>query len=615
MSHLIGTAGHVDHGKTTLIQALTGIDADRLPEEKARGLTIDIGFAFIDFPSLGRVSIVDVPGHERFLRNMLVGALGVDVALLCIAADEGVKPQTREHFQILEVLPVERMVVALTRADLAGEETLTLSRLDVESLLEGTRFAGSPIVSVSAVNGSGLDELRSLLEAALMDSKLERPGAWYLPIDRAFSVKGQGAVVTGTLARGSVSVGATAILSPGAEEVRVRAIHVHGDAAESADFGKRVALNLGGVKLEELHRGQVVSAPGAVFETSILDAEMRWIVPPKHSQRVRVSIGSEEAIGRVFLNNQRPELVQIRLESVIACAREQPLILRQYSPPVLLGGGKVLVPQAAKRRKNETALVAEGHAGYPEAEILLSLLSTAQNGMLTEELCRLAGRTRQELGDVLEQLSEDKLAFGFGGLWFAPEAFAFGRDRFLAELDALHNYQPMKLWQPRETVLRKAELNWAGKPLQRILSYLENEGDLRLDGTMVKLAGFRVQLSDKQRAFLDRVVLALDAGGINSPSPLDVARSLSVPPQAVEEILKLGFEAGELARLPEGIWYSQSQIDRIKASVAEMFGVKPFTAAEFRDRSGTSRKYAIPLLEYLDSVGFTARRGDSRFVE
>jgi selenocysteine-specific elongation factor len=262
MAKLIGTAGHVDHGKTTLIHALTGIDADRLPEEKRRGMTIDVGFAYLDFPEIGRVSIVDVPGHEKFIHNMLVGAHAIDVALLCVSADAGVMPQTREHFEILRLLPVDQMVVAMTRADLADEDTRSLVQLDIEELLGGTRFEGSPIVSVSAISGEGLDVLRNQLWEALGRTVAAEDGHWYLPIDRVFGVKGHGCVVTGTLSQGTVKVGDQAVIEPGQIEVRVRSLHSHDNALQTSERGKRTAINLGGIKLEDVHRGMVVGAPG-----------------------------------------------------------------------------------------------------------------------------------------------------------------------------------------------------------------------------------------------------------------------------------------------------------------------------------------------------------------
>ncbi len=614
MAKLIGTAGHVDHGKTALIRALTGIDADRLPEEKKRGMTIDVGFAYIDFPTLGRVSIVDVPGHERFLRNMLVGALGVDVALLCVAADEGIKPQTREHFQILELLPVQQMTVALTRSDLADNETREIARLEVLDLLNPSRFKDAPVITVSAETGEGLDELKDILEGLLANAEQPRAGPWYLPIDRAFSAKGQGSVVTGTLAQGCVRVGDAAILLPGGLESRVRSIHTHNEAVESAEFGKRVALNLGGIKLEDLHRGQIAGDRGAVFETAILDASLLWIAPVKHGQRIRVSIGAEEAMGRLFLNDAAHDLAQLRLEQTIACAKGQPLIIRSYSPPDLLGGGKVLVPQARKRRKNEAAL---GGQNNPMADLpnqILTLLEQKPEGLPTEEVCRLTGRTPQELGDPLERLSKSGRAVGLGGMWLSQKSFEEAKSRFLTALGNLHLEQPAKLWQPREAALRSAELKWTGKPVDRFIAALAASGDVYVNGTQLKRTDFLVRLSDKQSAFLGRVIEELNKGGLNPPSTRDLARALTVPPQAVEEILRLGIEAGEIVRLPEDIYYTPGQIIKVKTTIQEMFGAQAFTAAEFRDRVQTSRKYAIPLLEYLDSVRFTLRVGDKRVV-
>jgi len=347
MAKLIGTAGHVDHGKTTLIKALTGIDADRLPEEKARGMTIDIGFAYLDLPEIGRVSIVDVPGHEKFISNMLVGALGIDVALLCVAADEGVKPQTLEHFQILELLPVTAMVVALTRSDLADEETIELAKLQIADLLAKSKFASANIIPVSAHTGLGLDSLREEIAKLLRDSgSTAATGSWYLPIDRVFTVKGHGCVVTGTLARGKVKVGDPAILEPGHREVRIRAMHWHGDEVQMAVPGQRTAFNLGGIKEEEIERGQTIGAPGATFETTCLDARLRWVESCKYGERVRVAVGAAEVIGKAFQSPTDPDLVQLRLHAPVSVALGQPIIVRRHSPPDLLGGGLVEVPLA-----------------------------------------------------------------------------------------------------------------------------------------------------------------------------------------------------------------------------------------------------------------------------
>lgn len=612
MARLIGTAGHVDHGKTTLIQALTGIDADRLPEEKKRGMTIDIGFAYIDFPDLGRVSIVDVPGHEKFIHNMLVGALGVDVVLLCVAADEGVKTQTREHLEIVELLPAQRMVVALTRADLADADTLELARLDVSDLLEKSRFAGSPIIPVSAVTRNGLDDLKTALARALGEGAIEKAGEWYLPVDRVFSVKGHGVVVTGTLARGAVKVGDTGKLIPGEIEVRVRGIHRHDEPTDAADAGSRVALNLSGVKLEDVHRGMSAGATGALFETRIFDAAIRWLVPPKHNQRVRVSVGADEVIGKVFLSKEDESVAQFRLERPVAVALDQPLIVRRYSPMDLMGGGRVVVPQATIRRRSEKATIARGS---DDAESILSVIDENPNGVGTDEICRRLGKTAQLLGPVFEELLQRDRLLGFAGLWFTHSGFAEGTNKLAEALDRLHVDQPRVAAHPREKAVHMAGLKWAGKPLDRIVAHLSQQGVIAADGTAIKLANFQVELTEKQAVFLDRVRQALASEGINVPSVSDVARAVPAPLPAVEEILRLGIEAGQIVRIADGLFYTREQIDELIGRLKESFSGKPFAASDFRDLFGTSRKYTIPLLEYLDSKRVTLRQGDLRILQ
>jgi selenocysteine-specific elongation factor len=612
MAKLIGTAGHVDHGKTTLIRALTGIDADRLPEEKQRGMTIDIGFAYLDLPRVGRVSIVDVPGHERFITNMLVGALGIDVAMLCVAADESVMPQTREHLQILELLPVDKLVVALTRADLADQETREIATAEVEELIASTRFGSAQIVPVSAHKGEGIEELLGLLEEALLESDQPSRGPWYLPIDRVFAVKGHGCVVTGTLAQGEVKVGEIAYVEPGRREVRIRGIHSHEQQLEKSEKGKRTALNLGGVKVEEIHRGQAVGAPGALFETTVIDARIRWVEQARHGVRVRVSIGSEEAIGRMFLNEVEPDVVQLRLESPVACALHQPLIVRRYSPPDVLAGGRVLVPQAKIRRKSEAPTLV--HESGSEEDAILEVVAAAPSGVMTDEICRVLGKTPQALGDTFESLVRGGKLKGFAGLWLTSEAFDSASERLIEALKGQHEATPQQSSVPREKVLHAAKLPWQGKPLDRILAHLAAEDRVVVSGTTIRDPNFAISLSPKQQALLERVKEGLEKEGVNVPGSLELARALAVPVQAIDEIVRLGLQAGELVRVADGIVYTLRQIEELKETVRKISGGKPFAAAQFRDAVGTTRKYAIPLLEYFDQIRFTTRTGDMRML-
>ena len=612
MANLIGTAGHVDHGKTTLIKALTGIDADRLPEEKKRGLTIDIGFAYVDLPEVGRASIVDVPGHERFLTNMLVGALGIDVALLCVAADSSVMPQTVEHFQILELLPVERLVVALTRKDLVDQDTLDIAREEVMELLEPTRFKDSPIVPVSAMTGEGLDELKARLVDAIKQASPLADGDWYLPIDRVFAVKGHGVVVTGTLAQGVVKEGDKAVVMPQGIEARVRSVQSHDEPRPQSERGKRTALNLAGVKAEEAHRGQIVGAPGSVVATDAIDGTVRWIKKPNHGSRVRVSIGADECIARAFHNDNDPSLVQLRFERPVAAVRAQPFIVRHYSPPVLLGGGRVTVPVASVRKKSATVTSIDD--SLSESEALVASVAKSKGGTTTDELCRLLGKSPQALGDTLESLKSAGALLGFAGLWMTPEQFDEGAARYLAALSALHEAEPAKMMQPREAPLKSAGLAWSGKPFDRIVTRLAEDGRLRAQGTSVAVADFRPRFSDKQRALLDRVLAEMSKNGISVPSTEDTALKLNVPKQAVEEIVRLGLAAGEFVRIEEGIAVPAKVMDEAVRRTRELFVGKRFSASQFREALGTTRKYAIPLLEYLDAKGVTKRQGDERVL-
>lgn len=612
MAKLIGTAGHVDHGKTTLIQALTGIDADRLPEEKSRGMTIDIGFASIDLPGVGRVSIVDVPGHEKFLTNMLVGALGVDVALICIAADESIMPQTREHIQILDLLPVQRVVVALTKTDLAGAELTAMAESEIEDLLANSRFSGSPILRVSSLVGQGLGELKAALTEALGQCVEPPEGLWYLPIDRVFSVKGFGTVVTGTLVRGSVKVGDTAVIHPGELKTRVRGIQWHDQDQRSAERGRRTALNLGGVKVEDIARGHAVGAPGALFESRIFDAEIRWISVPKHAQRVRVSIGADEVIGKIFLSEEESGIAQFRLERPIAAALGEPLIVRRYSPADLLGGGKVVVPVAQPRSRRERSKFVATELS--DEERLMVLISSAATGIATEEACRALGQSPQELGSTFEHLKQSGRLLGFAGLWTTPDNFESAADRLLASLRSEHAKHPTRAFLPRERVVLAAELSWSGKPLDRILSELASRGALRVQGTEIALPGHKIELSSRQSELLDRVEEVLDRLWPNVPKHDEIASHLRVPVQAVPEIITLGVQSGQLIRIADEIHYTKPGFQRLIDVVRDLAARGSFSAAEFKEAIGSSRKFAIPILEYLDSVRFTVRIGERRVL-
>jgi selenocysteine-specific elongation factor len=611
MAKLVGTAGHVDHGKTSLIRALTGIDADRLPEEKRREMTIDLGFAYLDLPRAGRVSIVDVPGHEKFLTNMLVGALGMDLAMLCVAADGGVMPQTREHLAILEALPVERLLVVLTRCDLADAELRLLVREDIQAHLEKTRFANAEFIETSAATGAGIDALRDWLDEQLSLPSVVPDGPWYLPVDRIFTVKGFGAVVTGTLGGGKVKVGDEVAIEPGGIGARVRSIQSHERDLQQAEAGMRTALNLSGVKSEDIERGVLLGKPGTIFASDVLDIKLRRPAEAKHGSRIRLSIGADEAIGKLFLNDADPLLAQVRLERKVGCRKGQPVILRRYSPPHLVGSGIVEVPAAKVRRKSEAVVTAqEGSLD----DSLVSLVGSEPKGISSEEAARRLGRSIQDLGSTFEQLLKSGRLLGFAGLWFSPNTFEQAASALMAALEKVHEAQPSVAYQPREKVVDLAGLGWRGKPLDRIIAHLVHQGKLSAQGTHIKLASFNISLSPKQEALLARVMEQLHTDGVNVPFSPDLAEKLHVPTQAIDEILRLGSEAGRVVFVAEGLVYTSEFLQRLKEQMAQQFGGKPFSAGDCRDAWNSSRKFVIPLLEYFDRTQFTLRTGDQRII-
>jgi len=614
MAKLIGTAGHVDHGKSRLIHALTSIDPDRLPEEKRRGMTIDLGFAWVELPLSGKVSIVDVPGHERFLTNMLAGALGIDVALLVVASNESVMPQTREHFQILELLPVQKLLVALTKSDIAEPWMIDVATSDVQDLLKQTRFEGSAIIPVSAETGFGMPELLKALDEALCSIKEEEsePG-WYMPIDRAFHVKGYGTVVTGTLAHGRVQVGDAAEIIPGGFVTKIRGIHWHDRQAQFSMKGRRTALNLTGVPLEAVKRGMMIASPGSAFETQRMDANVRWLAKPAKSQRVRVAIGADDVLARVRFRQDAPTAVHIEFERPTAAAIGQHFILRRHSPPTLLGGGTVTVP-CATRMPKATKHQQELQTPTDSARDLLTLIKSRSEGISAEDAARLLGTTVQGLGEKFEFLKTDGSAKSFAGIWLSDSNATALRAKFLGSLESLHRKDPELAMQTKQRVIAAAGLKWPQKSSDRFFQWLAESGAIRAAGNEVALTKFEVTLSSRKQQLLDRVLKVLDSNWPNSPGASEIAQLEQVPVQAVHEILKIGVSGGIVIRLAEDMYYSKFGVERLKEAAKELDQGRGFTASEYRDKVATSRKYAIPILEYLDSIGWTMRQQDVRRI-
>ncbi len=624
---IIGTAGHVDHGKSTLIKALTGIDPDRLREEQQRGMTIDLGFAWLDLPRSGRVGIVDVPGHERFLKNMLAGAGGVDLALLVVAADEGVMPQTREHLDILSLLDVHGVVVALTKCDLADGEMRALAAEDVRTLLEECKLPEPTIVETSAVTGSGLDELRETLDSALERMPARDTGApARMPVDRVFTMTGFGTVVTGTLVAGTLAEGASYVLVPGSLDCRIRGLQVHGKKVSRAVAGQRVAANLTGVAKEKLHRGQMLSARGACEETLCCDALitlLRDAPPLKHGVRVRLHIGTAEVIARVALGSSMDEIgsgetgaVQLRCESPIACAKGDRFVLRRYSPGITIGGGQIVLPIAPRRKRAqiESEAFADALSASPEEAVLAALDSSA-SGLDFVQIGRLCGLQPAEARDIVERLGASGRVITLGERILTLRGWEALKEALVRPIRTYHASHTTTPMMPKATWAAATPIQDDPKALDAALARLSDDGLVVSSGAGVRLADFHVQVSEKQQALVDRVVKLLLDASFRVPTVSELPRVAGLPEPAINEVLRLARNLGRVVKVSDDLYYPVETVEEIKRLVREKVGCTGgLTVAAFRDLTQTSRKYAVPLVEYLDSIHFTRRVGDDRVL-
>ncbi|NLC56056.1 MAG: selenocysteine-specific translation elongation factor [Armatimonadetes bacterium] len=629
MKHIIiGTAGHVDHGKTALIKALTGIDTDRLKEEKERGLSIELGFAHLELPSGVRAGIVDVPGHERFLKNMLMGAGGTDVVLLIVAADEGVMPQTLEHLDILRLLHVPAGLIVLTKVDLAeDEEWLALVEEEVRQAVAGTFLAQAPIVRVSAVTGEGIEALRAHLDrvAAAVRAR-SADGPFRLPVDRVFTMPGFGTVVTGTVASGRVRVGDAVELQPSGRATRVRGVQSHGQKAEEAVAGSRAALNLAGVEVEEVTRGDVCATPGTLRATQLVDARLQLLPrldrPLANRTRIRLYAGTAEVLGRVTLLDREAlapgesGLVQFRLEVPTALAKGDPFVVRLYSPLVTLGGGVVLQPEARKHRRFQEEVLDSlrvRESGAPIDLLERAVFEAGEAGItmaaLAQALQRPVAEVRADAEVLLE--GEELLALSAQAV-IHRQRWETLRERLQQTLEAFHQANRLREWMPREELRARAARGIPGGTFGLILQRLAAEGAIETQGEGVRRAGHRVTLDPAQEALAARLEERLRESLFSPPTLADLTTAEG---PAAREVLNALVETGRAARVSEGLYLHRDAVEQIKELVAAHISKQGrITAADFRDLTNSSRKYAVPILEYLDSIRFTRRVGDERVL-
>ncbi|HVB35338.1 MAG TPA: selenocysteine-specific translation elongation factor [Patescibacteria group bacterium] len=627
---LVGTAGHIDHGKSSLVEALTGTHPDRLEEEKRRGITIDLGFAFLKTEAI-HLAFVDVPGHERFVRNMLAGAGGIDLVLMVVAADESIKPQTREHFDICRLLGIQRGLVALTKADLVDRDTSDLVRLEIEEFVRGSFLEGVPIQPVSTRTGAGIDELKSLLLRAAAGVP-ERPSSGYsrLPIDRAFAMKGFGTVVTGTLVSGMVKTGDELELLPGGRRVRVRGIQSAGEMVEQAVAGQRTALNLAGMELEAAGRGMALASPGRFAPTRQLDARIQMLgsaKPLKNRTLVHFHQGTAQTVGEVVLIERDAiepggtGYARLRLREPLLLLPGDRFILRQFSPVTTIGGGIVLDNSAQRHRRRDGSilpLLQTLESGSREA-ILESLVKTAPGGLSREAA---VARTAWVENDV-ESLAEKLEGAGTVKIvsrepWVMAPAESVGAcaERIVSMLEEFHRANPLAAAMPKQELRERAGRNQRPEIFRAALDGLILEGRVALAADRVMRAGRKIVFTAEEERARGEIERAFEQAGLAAPRLAEILPRLPVDPKRAEKLLQILVGERVLLKISDDLLVHARSAAKLRAMLADYKQRKGdrLSVAAFKEMAGISRKYAIPLLEYLDRERVTRRVGEERVI-
>jgi len=635
-SVILGTAGHIDHGKSALVRALTGTDPDRLPEEKKRGITIDLGFADLDLGDL-RVGFVDVPGHERFIRNMLAGAHGIDLVMLVIAADESVMPQTRGHFDICRLLNIQRGLVVITKTDLVDDELIPLVQDEIEELVSDSFLEDAPVLNVSARTGAGLEQLRTTIrELGLSVPNRSSDFVTRLPVDRAFAMKGFGAVVTGTLVSGEIKEGDELELLPAGLRVRARGVQVHGQSVPQASPGQRTAVNLGGIDTASIERGMVLAPVARLQPVQIVDVELDVLPGAPRSlrsrARVRVHLGTSEVLARLVVLHESGGIdpgakgfAQLRFESPVVALPDERFIIRSYSPSVTIAGGRVLDPFAHKHRRKD---LAQSQSRLRElltadrATRLTRFIETAGvAGLSVSDLARRTGWNDQTLSSALNEAESAGAIVRTEEVLVATPAFQQLSEAAIAEVLAHHKREPLSAGLARET-LRERRFGHSPPELFRaVLAQLEQANKVVLEKDLVRAREHSLELSSAEQQLRDKLASIYEQAGLEAPS-IDEAlerAGVTVTQRAHgRKILQLLINSGALVRVQGDSLFHRKSLDSLLVKLRTYADAhepeRSIDVPAFKELAGVSRKYAIPLLEYFDSTRVTVRRGDKRLI-
>ncbi|MFW5790980.1 MAG: selenocysteine-specific translation elongation factor [Bacillota bacterium] len=631
---IVGTAGHIDHGKTTLIGALTGADTDRLKEEKERGISIDLGFTGFDLSDEIHAGIIDVPGHEKFIKNMLAGAAGVDLALLVIAADEGIMPQTREHLAILELLQVKYGVVAITKADKVESDWLELVVEDAREQLGDSFLKDAPFVPVSAIVGTGLDKLEeALLEEAKKIPGKDESSNVYLPIDRVFTMSGFGTVITGTLVSGTLETGSQMLIYPDKDEARIRSIQVHNEKVEAAYPGERTGVNLAGIDKEDIERGDVLATPGSLIATSRLDGRVKLLPSSpmvlENDTRIRFHIGAREVLGRAYLIDKEEilpgesGLVQFRLEETIVSRFKENFVIRRYSPMITIGGGKVLENSPPRRKHHDSAAIEElkiKESGTPAERVELTL-RLAGRPLRIDDLIEKTGLSEAEINNLLQELIASGQVYELAKYQKPGYLAAEPKEAVLNEMVEItkkyHQKQPLRPGISRAELRSSLSVELNTNEFNQLAEELEEAGKLELSQKYIKEAGFQVEFTGRAAEIKEGALKLFAENKFSPPEVPDLAEALNENDQKlIREVIGALEEEGILIRLTEDLYFTEEAVAEAEKMIKEFFlQNESLELSQFRDIIGSSRKYALPLLEYFDEQGLTYREGDKRYLK
>ena len=627
---ILGTAGHIDHGKTSLIKAITGTDTDRLKEEKERGITIELGFASLDLPSGKHLGIVDVPGHEKFVKNMVAGATGIDIVMMVIAADEGVMPQTREHMEICTLLGIRHGLIAMTKTDMVDEEWMELALEDIREFSQGTFLEDSPILPVSSVSGQGLPELLNALDEIAGKIPSQRPSNLFrLPIDRVFTMKGFGTVITGSLVSGKIGVGETIMIYPSGITSKVRGVQVHNRSADTAESGMRTAINFQGLDKAAVNRGEVLSTPGSLVPSYMVDVSFHYLAsnqkPLKNRTLVRFHTGTSEVMGYLMLLEQdelppgHSAIAQLRLDSPVAIVKEDRFVVRSYSPVRTIGGGHVLnpAPQKHKRLKPEVIQKLQDlTSNDPVVIISYHIEQAGYSGVSFSHLKIMTNLPDKQLETQLQHLLSQKKIIQTdkeNRIFIHQTTFDTLQQKFTEHLTDYHSVNPLKAGMPKEELKSKFPLLTDVKLFNQVINQMIKSRQIVQEENMVRLASHRISLGQDQADVRQKIIKTYQGGGLQPPYFREVIKKLDADPKHVQDVMMLLVEEGQIVKTKDDLYFDASAVENLKTRLVEFLKSNgEITTPQFKEMTGVSRKYVIPLIEYFDAKNVTLRVGDSR---